>query len=71
MVLINKIKKEFGEDLSNMSFSIWRLSFKPGTDDMRKTLSTVIIDELIKFAAKIKIHYLKAINIVKNIFNDN
>ncbi|HEX4843733.1 MAG TPA: UDP-glucose/GDP-mannose dehydrogenase family protein, partial [Limnobacter sp.] len=34
-VLVEKIIQRFGEDLSNMTFAMWGLSFKPETDDMR------------------------------------
>ncbi|MFQ3576175.1 MAG: UDP-glucose/GDP-mannose dehydrogenase family protein, partial [Cytophagales bacterium] len=35
-VLVAKIKKHFGENLSGRTFAIWGLSFKPKTDDMRE-----------------------------------
>ena len=36
MVLVNKVVDRFGDDLSGLTFSIWGLSFKPGTDDVRE-----------------------------------
>ncbi|ERM83953.1 UDP-glucose 6-dehydrogenase [Rhodonellum psychrophilum GCM71 = DSM 17998] len=53
-VLVNKIKKHFGEDLSGMTFAMWGLSFKPNTDDMREAPAVVIIEELIAAGAKVK-----------------
>ena len=38
-VMVAKVKKHFGEDLSGMTFGIWGLSFKPKTDDMREAPS--------------------------------
>jgi len=49
-----KIKQRFGEDLSNKTFGIWGLSFKPGTDDMREASSLVLIEQLLKSEACIK-----------------
>ena len=49
-----KIKQRFGEDLSNKTFGIWGLSFKPGTDDMRESSSIVLIEQLLKSGADIK-----------------
>jgi len=49
-----KIKQRFGEDLSNKTFGIWGLSFKPGTDDMREASSLVLIEQLLKSGASIK-----------------
>ena len=54
MVLVNKVVDRFGDDLSGLTFSIWGLSFKPGTDDVREATSIVVISELIKRGAKIK-----------------
>lgn len=53
-VLVKKVKKHFGDDLSGKTFAIWGLSFKPNTDDMRESPSIVIIDELLAAGAKVK-----------------
>ena len=53
-VLSGKIIKKFGQDLSGKTFCMWGLSFKPGTDDMRESSSSVIIKELINSGAMIK-----------------
>lgn len=53
-VLVAKIKKHFGNDLSGMTFAVWGLSFKPKTDDMREAPSIVIINQLIELGAKVK-----------------
>jgi len=51
--LFEKIVERYGEDLSGMTFALWGLSFKPGTDDMREAPSKVIMHELIAAGAKI------------------
>jgi len=53
-VLSSKIIKRFGQDLSDKTFCMWGLSFKPGTDDMREASSAVILRELIHSGATIK-----------------
>jgi UDPglucose 6-dehydrogenase len=53
-VLSSKIIKRFGQDLSDKTFCMWGLSFKPGTDDIREASSIDIINELISLGATIK-----------------
>jgi UDPglucose 6-dehydrogenase len=55
-VLVEKIEKRFGADLSNRKFAIWGLAFKPNTDDMREAPSRVIISELVKRGASVVAH---------------
>jgi UDPglucose 6-dehydrogenase len=60
-VISQKIVKRFGEDLTGMSFGLWGLAFKPGTDDMREAPAIYIIKELVKRGATIKAYDPKAI----------
>lgn len=52
-VLLKKIEKHFGKDLSGRRFAIWGLAFKPDTDDMREAPSRVIMEGLWQRGAKI------------------
>ncbi|MCG8635350.1 MAG: UDP-glucose 6-dehydrogenase, partial [Desulfobacterales bacterium] len=52
-VLGNKVKKRFGGDLSDKTFGLWGLAFKPGTDDMREASSMVLMESLVKAGARI------------------
>ncbi len=47
------IKERFGADLTGMTFGVWGLSFKPGTDDMREAPSITLLTDLIKAGAKV------------------
>jgi UDPglucose 6-dehydrogenase len=66
LVIFKKIVNRFGENLTDFTFSVWGLAFKPGTDDMRQAPSINIIKELVKRGAKIKVYDPKAINEAKN-----
>jgi UDPglucose 6-dehydrogenase len=70
-VLFKKIKEKFGKNLSNLSFGLWGLSFKPGTDDMREAPSIILINELTQSGAFIKAYDPKAKKKAENIFKDN
>jgi UDPglucose 6-dehydrogenase len=65
LVISQKIVKRFGENLTELTFGIWGLAFKPGTDDMREAPSIYVIKELVKRGAKIKAYDPKAINEAK------
>lgn len=75
---VNKIQKQlfaqkiinrFGENLSNLTFAVWGLSFKPETDDMRMAPSIYIIKELVSRGASIKVYDPKAMENAKRIFS--
>jgi UDPglucose 6-dehydrogenase len=51
--LYEKIVDRYGKDLSGMTFGLWGLAFKPGTDDMREAPSKVMLHELIAAGAKV------------------
>ncbi len=55
-ILIEKITKRFGNDLSKHRFAMWGLAFKPNTDDMREAPSRFIIAELVKRGAQVMAH---------------
>ena len=70
MVLVNKVTKRFGEDLSGLAFAIWGLAFKPGTDDVREATSLVVVRELVKRGAKIRAYDSQAIEEFKKAIDD-
>jgi UDPglucose 6-dehydrogenase len=69
--LIKKIIKRFGDDLTNRVFGVWGLAFKPQTDDMRESPSIVIIDELLKKGATLKVYDPEAMENAKLYFGEN
>lgn len=70
MVVVDKIISRFGQDLSNLTFAVWGLSFKPQTDDVRSAPSITIIGELLKRGAKVKAYDPKAIETFKRELDD-
>ena len=70
MVIVDKITSKFGNDLSDLTFAVWGLSFKPQTDDVRSAPSLTIISELLKRGAKIRAYDPKAIENFKRKLDD-
>jgi UDPglucose 6-dehydrogenase len=69
-VLVNKIVKRFGEDLSGRKFAMWGLAFKPNTDDMREAPSRVIAAELFKRGATVTAYDPVAMPEAERVFGD-
>ena len=53
-VLFEKITARLGEDLSGLTFGLWGLAFKPGTDDMREAPAVVLLHQLIGAGARVR-----------------
>ncbi len=70
-VLIKKVKKHFGENLSGLTFAVWGLAFKPKTDDMREATSITVIEGLIQAGAKIQAYDPVAMDEANRVFVDN
>lgn len=69
-VLFNKIMKHFDGNIKGKTFSMWGLSFKPNTDDMREAPSLVLIDKLVAQGAKVKAYDPVALEEAKHILGD-
>jgi UDPglucose 6-dehydrogenase len=54
LVIFNKIKAHFKDDLKGKVIGVWGLSFKPNTDDIREASSLVLIDKLVEHGAIVK-----------------
>lgn len=68
LVLVDKVVRAFGEDLTGKMFAIWGLAFKPQTDDMREAPSIKIIEGLLQRGAKIRANDPEANAVARKIF---
>ncbi|MBD3225531.1 MAG: nucleotide sugar dehydrogenase [Caldithrix sp.] len=64
-VLMNKIRSYFNGDISGKTFSVWGLSFKPNTDDMREAPSIAMVNNLIQEGARVNAHDPEALREAK------
>lgn len=69
-VLVNKIVDCYGEDLTDKTFAIWGLAFKPDTDDIRDAPSLDIIRQLLGRGAKVQAYDPEAMDNVKKVLDD-
>ena len=67
-VLVQKIVRRFGEDLSGLRFAVWGLAFKPNTDDMREASARVLIGELLARGATVTAYDPVAITEARRVF---
>jgi len=70
VIMVDKIKAFYKDDLSGKCFGIWGLAFKPNTDDIREAPALYIIKELLKAGVKIKCFDPEAMENVKEVFGD-
>ncbi len=69
-VLVDKVTKRFGADLSGKRFALWGLAFKPNTDDMREATSRVVLSELFARGASVTAYDPVAMEEARRIFGD-
>lgn len=70
MVLFNKLKGRFGDELKNLTIAVWGLAFKPNTDDMREAPSIVLIENLLAAGAKVRAYDPEAAKEAHKFFGD-
>lgn len=68
--LIDRIKDNYGKDLTGKTFAVWGLAFKPYTDDIREAPALVNIQALLEAGASVKTYDPEAMSNVKTIFGD-
>ncbi|HIG39396.1 MAG: UDP-glucose/GDP-mannose dehydrogenase family protein [bacterium] len=69
-VLLQKIVKRLGEDLSGKTVAIWGLAFKPETDDVREASALVMIRGLLEKNARVAAFDPQAKETAKNELDD-
>lgn len=64
-VLFAKIAARCGSDLSGLTFAVWGLAFKPGTDDLREAPAVVLLHELIGAGARVRAYDPEAMEMAR------
>lgn len=69
-ILFSKIANHYDNKLSGKTITVWGLSFKPQTDDMREAPSLVIIERLIEAGVNVKAYDPVAMKEARHHFGD-
>ena len=70
VTMVQKIKDQFGDDLSGRHFALWGLAFKPDTDDIREASALYIINDLLALGATISAYDPEAMANIKTEIGD-
>lgn len=70
ILLADKIKAYFGNDLKGKTIALWGLAFKPNTDDIREAPALYIIDQLLAAGAQVKAYDPEAMENVSALYGD-
>ena len=69
-VVLEKVLRYLGQDLTGKIVGIWGLAFKAETDDMRESPSIPLIEGLLAAGARVQTHDPKATDSARLIFGD-
>ncbi len=69
-VLVRKIAEHYGSNLSDKTFAIWGLAFKPKTDDIREAPALVLINFLLEAGCKVRVYDPEAMENVRAEYGD-
>ena len=69
-LLVEKLKRHFGDKLSGLTFAVWGLAFKPRTDDMRDAPAITVIESLLAAGARVQAFDPEAMEEARKIFGD-
>ncbi len=70
VIIVDKMKSYFSNNLKGKKIAVWGLAFKPDTDDIREAPALYIIDLLLKEGAVISAFDPEAANNVKKVMGD-
>ncbi len=69
-LLVEKLMKHYGGDISGKTIAVWGLSFKPRTDDMREAPAITVIEMLLEAGATVRASDPVAMDVAREIFGD-
>jgi UDPglucose 6-dehydrogenase len=70
LVVLQKVLRYLGQDLTGKIVGLWGLAFKAETDDMRESPTIPLIEGLLSAGARVQTHDPKATDSARTIFGD-
>jgi UDPglucose 6-dehydrogenase len=70
LVVLQKLLRYLGQDLSGKIVGLWGLAFKAETDDMRESPTIPLIEGVLSAGARVQTHDPKATDSARTIFGD-
>jgi UDPglucose 6-dehydrogenase len=70
-VMFHKVLKHFNGDIKGKTISLWGLSFKPQTDDMREAPALVLVNKFLAEGAKVRAYDPVAMHEAQRILGDS
>lgn len=69
-LLLEKVKRHFGDALAGCTLALWGLSFKARTDDMRESPAIPVIDGLLQAGAQVRVFDPEAMKEARRRYGD-
>ena len=69
-VLFEKLTRHFDGKLKGVTVAVWGLAFKAATDDVRESPALVLVEELLRAGAKVRVHDPAALEAARRSLGD-
>jgi UDPglucose 6-dehydrogenase len=69
-VLVQKVRRHYGNGLKDKTLAVWGLAFKPRTDDIREAPALALINALLADGVALRVHDPEALRNVRAVYGD-
>jgi UDPglucose 6-dehydrogenase len=69
-VLVEKVRRHYGDALKEKTLAVWGLAFKPRTDDVREAPALALIDALLADGMQLRVHDPEAVANVRGLYGE-
>jgi len=69
-VLVEKVRRHYGDGLREKTLAVWGLAFKPRTDDVREAPALALVEALLADGVRLRVHDPEAVANVRALYGD-